>query len=110
MATCTKAPSDILYKPRTARDASTVPQSSPPFTLSGSPLPVQIKGVVGLVEKVRKASATKDTSVWNTYFAQDNYDNKTLSTENIIDNYTNSTLRFKDETYTLLFIAVHDKI
>ena len=110
MATCTKAPSDILYKPRTVRDASTVPQTSPPFTLSGSPLPVQIKGVVGLVEKVRKASATKDTSVWNTYFAQDNYDNKTLSTENIIDNYTNSTLRFKDETYTLLFIAVHDKI
>jgi len=110
MATCTKAPSDILYKPRTVRDASTVPQSSAPFTLSGSPLPVQIKGVVGLVEKVRKASATKDMSVWNTYFKQDNYDNKALSTENIIDNYTNSTLRFKDETYTLLFIAVHNKI
>lgn len=110
MATCTKAPSDILYKPRTVRDASTVPQTSPPFTLSGSPLPAQIKGVVGLVEKVRKAGATKDTSVWNTYFKQDNYDNKTLSTENIIDNYTNSTLRFKEETYTLLFIAVHNKI
>ena len=110
MATCTKAPSDILYKPRTVRDASTVPQSSAPFTLSGSPLPAEIKGVVGLVEKVRKASATKDTSIWNTYFKQDNYDNKALSTENIIDNYTNSTLRFKDETYTLLFIAVHNKI
>jgi hypothetical protein len=78
--------------------------------LSGSPLPAQIKGVVGLVEKVRKAGATKDMSVWNTYFAQDNYENKNLSTENIIDNYTNSTLRFKDETYTLLFIAIHDKI
>jgi uncharacterized protein (UPF0333 family) len=87
-----------------------VPQTSPPFTLSGSPLPAQIKGVFGLVEKVRKAGATKDTSVWNTYFALDNYDNKTLSTENIIDNYTNSTLRFKEETYTLLFIAVHNKI
>ena len=110
MATCTKAPSDILYKPRTVRDASTVPQTSPPFTLSGSPLPAQIKGVVGLVEKVRKAGATKDTSVWNTYFKQDNYDNKNLSTENIIDNYTNTTLRFKEETYTLLFIAVHNKI
>ena len=110
MATCTKAPSDILYKPRTVRDASTVPQTSAPFTLSGSPLPVQIKGVVGLVEKVRKAGATKDMSVWNTYFALDNYDNKSLSTENIIDNYTNSTLRFKDETYTLLFIAVHNKL
>jgi hypothetical protein len=78
--------------------------------LSGSPLPAQIKGVFGLVEKVRKAGATKDTSVWNTYFALDNYDNKTLSTENIIDNYTNTTLRFKEETYTLLFIAVHNKI
>ena len=110
MATCTKAPSEILYKPRTVRDASTVPQTSAPFTLSGSPLPVQIKGVVGLVEKVRKAGATKDMSVWNTYFALDNYDNKSLSTENIIDNYTNSTLRFKEETYTLLFIAVHNKI
>lgn len=110
MATCTKAPTEILYKPRTVRDPSTVPQTSPPFTLSGSPLPVQIKGVVGLVEKVRKAGATKDMSVWNTYFAQDNYDNKSISTENIIDNYTNSTLRFKDETYTLLFIAVHNKI
>jgi hypothetical protein len=62
------------------------------------------------VEKVRKAGATNDMSVWNTYFALDNYDNKSLSTENIIDNYTNSTLRFKDETYTLLFIAVHNKI
>jgi hypothetical protein len=110
MATCTKAPSDILYKPRTVRDASTVAQTSPPFTLSGSPLPAQIKGVFGLVEKVRKAGATKDMTVWNTYFALDNYDNKTLFTENIIDNYTNSTLRFKEETYTLLFIAVHNKI
>ena len=110
MSICTKAASDILYKPETVRDPSTVPHTSPPFTLSGSPLPAQIKGVVGLVEKVRKAGATKDMSVLNTYFAQDNYDNKNLSTENIIDNYTNSTLRFKDETYTLLFIAIHDKI
>jgi hypothetical protein len=110
MALCANAPSDILYQPRTVRTTVATIQTTPTFSLSGAPLPVQIKGISGLSEKVRKDAATKDTSNWDTYFAADNYIDKNLLTNNILPGDVNTTLRFKNETYTLLFACIHKKI
>ena len=110
MSVCANAPSDVLNIPRTVLSPSTVVQSAPTFSLSGSPLPSQIRGVAGLSEKVRLDTATKDTSNWDTYFASDNYKTNELSTNNIIEGDVHSTLRFKDETFALIFTCLHKGI
>jgi len=110
MAVCANVPADILNKPRTVRNTSTVVQSTPTFTMYGAPLPAQISPLTGLTEKVRKGGVTKDTSNWTTYFAADNYSDTPLKTSNILGSDSNSTLRFKDETYALLFACLHYEI
>jgi hypothetical protein len=110
MSVCANAPSDVLNIPRTVLTPTTVVQSAPTFSLSGSPLPSQIRGVAGLSEKVRLDTATKDTSNWDTYFARDNYKTNELSTNNIIEGDVYSTLRFKDETFVLIFTCLHKGI
>ena len=103
-------PIQILNKPQTSVNPTSVVQSTPTFVLYGAPVPTTIKGLTGLVQKVRKAGVTTDTSSWPTYFAEDNYKDIPLTTPNILGGDTNTTLRFNNVTYILFFSCLHKAI
>ena len=97
-----------MQKSNTLRTSTTSALSSPTFTMYGEPLPPSITGVRGLIEKVRKTSATSVTSDWDTYFASDNYDDRAVSTPNIIQGSVATTLRYNNKTYFLFFVCLHE--
>ena len=99
----------LLQPPATGIDLTAV-QETPPFTMSGSPLTIPPQSLKGLTEFRRLPKATKDTSNMKTYFSADNYYTVNLATENISGSDPNTTLRFKNQNYTLTFMAIHSSI
>ena len=120
--TCINPPTGIIQPPSTVRGISTVSQSYPPFTLYGSPLPPIIQGIPGITIQKRKASTVTNpipTTIGLTstgsinqadltaYLADQNYENHILRSKTIIDTFKDTSLRFKNETYDLLFISLN---
>lgn len=109
---CINPPTGLILKPSAERGISTITQSYPPFTLYGSPLPSIIQGITGINIKSRKTGAnipgdTVSDVDEEAYLASQNYENNILSSSTIITNFNGTTLRFKNQTYTLLFISMN---
>jgi hypothetical protein len=103
-------PTQVMNKPMVTRTSTSSVISRPTFTMYGEPLPPKLAIMEGLSEKVRKPNATKDTSNWATYFASDNYENRVLNIRTIVEGSVNTTLRYNQQTYYLLFVCIHQPL
>jgi len=109
---CINPPTGLILKPSAERGISTITQSYPPFTLYGSPLPSIIQGITGINIKSRKTGAdipgdTVSDVDEDAYLAYQNYENNILTSSTIITDFNGTTLRFKNQTYNLLFISMN---
>ena len=100
----------LLQSPQAGLTYPSIAQEISPFTMNGAPLTVPPQPIKGITEYKRLEKATKDTSNMTTYFVQDNYYLINIATENILGADTNTSLRFKNENYTLNFAAIHSAI
>jgi hypothetical protein len=100
---------DQVLRPPAILDFSSYGQQSPPFTMNGAPVVGIPESMKGAIEKRRSPTATTDTSNKIAYFAADNYYDITILGENIFTG-RDTSLRFKNNTYTLKFVALHANI
>jgi hypothetical protein len=82
-------------------------QAHPPFTLKGAPLTNRPQPLQNISEQRRLPSANQDIKNPTAYFADDNYYILDNLTEHILVPDPNTTLRFEETNYSLMFICLH---
>jgi hypothetical protein len=82
-------------------------QQQPPFTLKGAPLSNRPQSIANISELRRLGTANQSIQNTQAYFADDNYFVLDNATEHILGPDPNTTLRFEQTNYSLMFICLH---